>query len=230
MTEHARYGTDRRPRHIRSFVRRDGRLTPAQHRALGTLWPRYGCDPASGPIDPLDFFDRHAPLLLDIGFGNGESLVYFANTHPEHNCLGVEVYRPGIGVLLQRLKERELANVRILNEDVATLLPRLRENVLDRVHIFFPDPWPKKRHHKRRLIQPPLVAQLARCMRQDGMLHIATDWDAYADHVSWVMAQSSAFRAAPEREGGRARTKYERRGESLGHQARDLVYVRTRVI
>ena len=223
------------PQHrpIRSFVRRAGRITAAQQRALNTLWPRYGVADQDALLDLNTLFGREAPRVLEIGFGNGESLTATAAAHPETDYLGIEVHRPGVGHLLKLLDEQGLANVRILCADACeTLANRLSDTSLDRIQIFFPDPWPKKRHHKRRLIQPPFVALLAARLKPGGILHLATDWEHYAEHMLSVLQDenrlintqtSAAFAPRPE---DRPPTKFERRGQRLGHRVYDLIYRR----
>lgn len=219
-----------RRRPVRSFVLRAGRLTPAQRRALDTLWPRYGVE-ASGTLDLRALFGRDAPVWLEIGFGNGDSLRHMARAHPGADFLGIEMHRPGMGRLLNGLAADGLDNVRVIQGDATEVL---RDHVVDgalaRVLILFPDPWPKKRHHKRRLIQPPFVAELARVLAPGGVLHLATDWDDYAAHVQAVLADSPAFVAAGggpgQRPPYRPRTRFEARGEERGHTVHDLLYRR----
>ena len=221
-------------RPIRSFVRREGRITTAQQKALDTLWSRYGVTDQNTLLDDLNaLFGRTAARVLEIGFGNGESLATTAAAHPEVDYLGIEVHRPGVGHLLKLLEEQGLANVRILCADAYGILTsRLSNTSLDRIQIFFPDPWPKKRHHKRRLIQAPFVALLADKIKPGGILHLATDWENYAEHMVCVLQgeerlvnsqESGAF--AP-RSTDRPPTKFERRGERLGHRVYDLIYRR----
>jgi tRNA (guanine-N7-)-methyltransferase len=219
-------------RAIRSFVRREGRLTPAQARALDTLWPRFGLAPEALP-DLDRAFPGGGPLTLEIGFGNGEVLAELARRHPERRYLGMEVYRPGIGRLLRVLEGEGIGNVRLVQGDAAELLPRLPAGALDEVLIFFPDPWPKKRHHKRRLIQPPFVAELVRVLRPGGRLHLATDWEDYARHMLEVLERTpelenlaGAGRFVP-RPASRPETKFERRGRRRAHAVFDLLYRRT---
>lgn len=220
---------------IRSFVRREGRLTPAQQRALEELWPRYGLDFAPAPLDFAAVFGRPAPLTLEIGFGNGETLAALAAAHPERNYLGIEVHRPGVGRLLNALAARGLDNVRVIMHDaVEAVEAMLPDAVVDQALIYFPDPWPKKRHHKRRLVQPPFVAMLARALAPGARLELATDWDDYAAGMLETLEATPAFlnlagrgRFA-ERPPYRPSTRFERRGLGLGHAVRDLVYERVR--
>jgi len=221
------------PRRVRSYVRREGRLTVGQERALRELWPRYGVDPGQALLDPERLFGRKAPLTLEIGFGNGLSLAEMAQAMPEHDFLGVEVYRPGIGRLLLELEARGLDNVCVIYGDGAEVLAyNIADASLDSVQIFFPDPWPKKRHHKRRLIQPGFVAILARKLRPGGRLHLATDWQDYALHMQAVLDREGRFRSLGGPDGlaeapaYRPRTKFEARGEGLGHGVWDLLYER----
>ncbi|MBN2700407.1 MAG: tRNA (guanosine(46)-N7)-methyltransferase TrmB [Methylothermaceae bacterium] len=214
-------------RRIRSFVRREGRLTPGQERALENLWPRYGLSP-NRILTPETTFSRPAPLILEIGFGNGESLLQMAVQYPGFNYLGIEVHRPGVGRLFLGLSEHGLENVRVYHADAVEVLQScLAEETLDRINIFFPDPWPKKRHHKRRLIQPDFVALLASRLKSGGLLHLATDWPDYAEHMRTVLAASPAFQTTePDRlTPPRPLTKYERRGRRLGHPVQDLAYL-----
>lgn len=209
-------------------------MTPGQQRALAEYWDRYGVDPEPGRIlDWVGLFGRQAPLTLEVGFGNGESLAAQAAALPERNFLGIEVHRPGVGHLLQVANRQGIDNLRVITADAVTVL---KENIppvsLDRVQIFFPDPWPKKRHHKRRIIQPAFLLLLARAVRMDGRLHLATDWEEYAQHMQaaaasifpvWVPDGPQPLNARPD---DRPATRFERRGNRLGHVTRDLLYVR----
>jgi tRNA (guanine-N7-)-methyltransferase len=213
-------------RRIRSFVLREGRLTAGQQRALEELWPRYGVDSDSNLLDFASLFGRDEPVVFEIGFGDGESLAQMAATHPDLNFVGVEVHRPGVGHLLQLIEKQALANVRVISRDAVEVL---KENVPDaslhRVNIFFPDPWHKKRHHKRRLVQPDFVALLSCKLQRGGILHVATDWEDYAEHVEAVMTTRNTFsRVTTEDTLTRPETKFERRGQRLGHGVWDLIY------
>ena len=229
MTDNADTSPERM-RPIRSFVLREGRLTEGQRRALDELWPRYGVEP-EGIIDPPALFGREAPLWLEIGFGNGEALRHMARLHPEIDFLGIEVHRPGVGHLLKALDEDGLANVRVIRADAAEVV---REHMpvagLDRVLIFFPDPWPKKKHHKRRLVQPAFADALARVLRPGGHLHLATDWADYAEHMRAVLDPHPAFVNTGDgpcpRPAYRPETHFEARGARKGHAVRDLIYRR----
>lgn len=217
------------PRRIKSFVLRQGRMTPGQTRALKELLPRY-CAPA-GPIDLRSLFGREARRSLEIGFGDGHNLAELARRHPEQDFLGVEVHRPGVGRLLMTLEAEALTNVRVAAEDaVALLRERLPDACLDAVLIYFPDPWPKKRHHKRRLLQPEFAALLAQKLKPGGRLNLATDWEDYARHTLEVLAASAEFLNTADgyapRPAERPETRFERRGLTLGHGVYDLVFQR----
>ena len=225
--------TGRRP--VRSFVIRGGRLTPGQERAIDRLWPKFGIDKKSqaGRLDFEQVFGRKAPVIAEIGFGNGDATWQTAQAHPEQNFIGIEVHRPGVGRLLMALEECDLSNVRIACEDAVEFLDEhIAPASLDGIRIYFPDPWPKKRHHKRRIVQPGFIQQLARCMKPGAILHLATDWKPYAEHMSEVLTGSSEFRNLAE-EGDycpkpdwRPETHFERRGKRLGHEVFDLLYER----
>jgi len=220
-------------RSIRSFVLRKGRLTTAQQHALDELWPHYGIERGETVLDFNDHFERSADVIVEIGFGNGESTWQMAQQEPEKNFIGIEVHEPGVGHLMLALEEHHIDNVRIAWEDAVPFLQhRIADDSLAGVRIYFADPWPKKRHHKRRIIQPEFVSHLARCMAKGSILHLATDWQPYAEHVLEVMQSSPDFvNLSPdgdycERPEWRPYTKYEERGERLGHEVRDLLYQR----
>lgn len=223
-----------RRRGVRSFVIRAGRATAAQQRALDQLWPKYGIAFERKPLDFTATFDRTAPIMLEIGFGAGEALLAFAQSHPQLDCVGIEVHPPGVGHLLLGLEQAQLANVRVIMHDAVEVLEQqIAPASISLIHVFFPDPWPKKRHHKRRLIQPPFVALLARALRPDGVLRLATDWEPYAHHMREVIDASPEFENRAGKAGFVARpddrplTRFERRGQRLGHEVWDLEYVRT---
>ncbi|NIP74229.1 MAG: tRNA (guanosine(46)-N7)-methyltransferase TrmB [Gammaproteobacteria bacterium] len=217
---------------IRSYVRREGRITRAQHRALQELLPVYGLDPEQGIWDLDRAFGRRAPRLLEIGFGAGETLLQMAAAHPERDYIGIEVHQPGAGALLLGLHEHGLTNVRVACADAALVLQdAVPDEALDGVYLFFPDPWPKKRHHKRRLVQPRFAELIRRKLKPGGCLRMATDWQDYAEHMMAVMSMAPGFvNAAGARRfagrGDRPLTKYERRGQRLGHDVWDLVFTR----
>lgn len=223
---------DRPLRKIRSFVRREGRITAGQQRALQALWPRYGLN-ADAPLQMATIFGRHAPCILEIGFGNGDALAAMAEQQPQCDFIGIEVHRPGVGRLLQQLEARGIGNVRVMREDAVQILNTcIADNSLDRLLLFFPDPWHKKRHHKRRIVQPDFIELLSRKIRPGGCLHMATDWEDYARHMLEVMGQSPAFRNCAgagnysPRPDYRPVTKFEQRGQRLGHGVWDLVFER----
>jgi tRNA (guanine-N7-)-methyltransferase len=218
-------------RPIRSFVRREGRMTKGQKNALERFWPQYGLDFQEGYADLDDVFGRHAPRILEIGMGMGDALVEMAAAHVENDYLGIEVYRPGIGSLLKKLDARSVTNVRVICEDAVPVLKQMIPDAsLDAVYIFFPDPWPKKRHHKRRLIQKPFAQLLAKKLQSNGVLHLATDWEDYAHHMLAVMNVSPEFidtagqNKFTERPGHRPLTRFEQRGRRLGHRVWDLIF------
>jgi tRNA (guanine-N7-)-methyltransferase len=218
-------------RTIRSFVTRAGRLTDAQERALAELWPKYGVAFEPQLLDFDILFGRRAPRVIEIGFGNGDHLAALAAAHPERDYLGVEVHRPGVGRLLLGIEKRALTNLRIVCHDaVAVLEQQIPLRSLDEVLILFPDPWPKKRHHKRRLIQTPFVAALADRMKTGGVMRLATDWQPYALQMLEVLDAAAALANMAEdarfmpRPAQRARTRFELRGERLGHAVWDLAY------
>ena len=247
---------ERRPRPIRSFVLREGRLTAGQERAFRELWPRFGVDwPPGETLDPQALFTTapasaemrgncgnpaaeasppRRPITLEIGFGNGESLATMAAAAPERDFIGLEVHRPGVGHLLLLLEQQGLTNVRVLRADATALLETgLPAASLDRVQLFFPDPWPKKRHHKRRIVQPDFIAAVARTLQSGGIFHLATDWSPYADWMLTMLDDANALFencAGPgqfsPRPAQRPLTKFERRGQRLGHQVHDLIYRR----
>ena len=224
--------SSRRP--IRSFVMRTGRMTSGQARALEDLWPKYGVEYSPAPL-PLDqVFGRHAPCTLEIGFGNGEHLAALAAAHPERDYLGVEVHRPGVGHLLMLAAERNLPNVRASTHDaVEVLRDQIAPASLDEVLVLFPDPWHKKRHHKRRLIQSPFVELIASRMAPGGVFRLATDWEQYAVQMLEVLSAAGAlfenlsptgdWMPRPEE---RAPTRFEKRGARLGHGVWDLAFRR----
>lgn len=219
-------------RRIRSFVRREGRLTPGQQRNLDTLWPRYGLEVADGPFDWDTMFGRRAPRTLEIGFGAGEVLAKLAESHPDEDFIGIEVYRSGVGRLLGELRDRGLDNVRVFCADAVEVLARaVPAASLDTVLLYFPDPWPKKRHHKRRLVQPAFADAVARALKPGGLWRLATDWADYAEWMREVLDPHPAFANAGGEDGfvsdpPRPGTRFESRGLRKGHAVRDLAYRR----
>jgi tRNA (guanine-N7-)-methyltransferase len=233
-------------RRIRSFVLRAGRITAAQHKALEELWPRFGIDiggssgadgaGADAPTVTLDLcgiFGRQAPQSLEIGFGNGDNLLGLARAHPERDFIGVEVHRAGVGHLLLEAASANLHNLRVISHDAVEVLERsIAVGTLDEVLILFPDPWHKKRHHKRRLIQPPFVELLASRLASGGRLQLATDWGHYAEQMREVVGENVDFENLAGEAGyvprpeWRALTRFERRGQRLGHGVWDLSFRR----
>ncbi len=218
-------------RAIRSFVKRGGRITTAQERALADLWPKYGLEFRGEPLDLATAFGREAPRVLEIGFGDGDTLVQLAASRPDRDYLGVEVHPPGVGHCLLAADAAGVANLRVVQHDAVEVLERgLPDAAFDEVLVYFADPWPKKRHHKRRLVQPPFLRLLARKMKPGGVLRLATDWEPYAEWMLEALAQVPEFlNRAPDgrfvpRPPERPETKFERRGLRLGHVARDLEF------
>jgi tRNA (guanine-N7-)-methyltransferase len=220
-------------RRIRSFVLRMGRMTDGQQRALDMLWPRFGLDYQPEQIDPIALFGRDAPRVIEIGFGTGEALFAYAQANPETDCLGIEVHRPGAGHLFLQVASAGLTNVRASCHDAVEVLSnQIPPASIDAIHIFFPDPWHKTRHHKRRLIQPAFVDLLARVLKPGGTLRLATDWQHYAEHMRAVLDVHAQFSNTAGEAGyvprphDRPLTRFERRGHRLGHGVWDVAYQR----
>lgn len=221
------------PRRIRSFVLRAGRTTPAQERALAELWPVYGIDLPEGALDLAAVFGREAPRCLEIGFGAGEVIGALAENNPHIDYLGIEVHRSGVGRLLLRAEHSDLKNLRVICSDAVDVLrDHIIDGAFDEMLVFFPDPWHKKRHHKRRLIEPAFAALASARLRGGGVLRLATDWQAYAQQMLEVcnaepalesLSRAGSFVPRPE---FRPPTRFERRGERLGHGVWDLAYAR----
>ena len=221
------------PRGVRSFVLRAGRMTDGQQRALETLWPRFGLGYAPAPCDLDALFTRRAPRVVEIGFGNGANLIHMASQRPDADFLGVEVHRPGVGRVLLDVERLQLRNVRVSNHDAVEVIgEQLPEGCLDEVLVLFPDPWHKKRHHKRRLLNAAFVELLATRLKSGGMLRAATDWEHYAVAMLEVLsgcallentAADGGYVPRPE---ARQPTRFELRGERLGHGVRDLAFKR----
>lgn len=231
MTQPQRPNAPRRT--IRSFVRRQGRLTPGQENALATLWPQYGIElPAQQ--DKLDtLLEIARPVTLEIGFGNGESLLEMAAAAKERLFIGIEVHRPGVGHTLQGIERHGLDNLYLICDDaVQVLQQQLAPASLDTVQLFFPDPWHKNRHHKRRIVQPAFVQLIAEKLKPGGLWHMATDWEHYAQHMLTVTEQNEDFENTAgsarfaSRPAHRPLTKFEQRGERLGHGVWDLIFRR----
>lgn len=221
-------------RRIRSFVLRTGRMTGGQQRAYDELWPRFGLDRKEGLIDPEKLFGNSAPVVLEIGFGMGDSLADMIQAAPDHNFIGIEVHRPGVGRLLHLVEQAENTNLRVYCDDAVEVLKScIPDKSLQRLQLFFPDPWHKKRHNKRRIVQPDFMALVREKLAIGGVFHAATDWEPYAEHMLEVMAQVPGFKNQAgqgqysEKPDYRPETKFERRGERLGHGVWDLLFERT---
>ncbi len=220
-------------RTVRSFVRREGRLTPGQQRAIDTLWPKFAINDGDNLLDLNLLFGRNNPKVLEIGFGNGASLAQMAENQAEDDFLGVEVHRPGVGQLLNLIDQQGLSNCRVACTDAVELLKhRIADNSLDRVQLYFPDPWHKKRHHKRRIIQPAFVTLLTKKIKSGGQLHMATDWQHYAEQMLDDLSNNPLFTNSSndgtyiDRPDYRPLTKFEQRGHLLGHGVWDLLFQR----
>lgn len=221
-------------RKVQSFVKREGRLTKGQANAIEKCWPHMGLEHADGKLDVAEAFGREAPLVLEIGFGMGQSLVQMAAAESDKDFIGIEVHRPGVGACLMAADEAGISNLRVYEHDgVEVLADCIPDGSIDRVQLFFPDPWHKKRHHKRRIVQPDFVEKLRVKMRIGGVFHLATDWENYAEHMLEVMTQAPGFKnqsssgdyvPRPEQ---RPLTKFEQRGHRLGHGVWDLMFERT---
>ena len=231
MIEATTLRSPRHPRPVRSFVLRQGRMSPAQQRALDELLPRFGVAFAPSPLDFDQLFARQAPTILEIGFGMGETTAAIAAARPGDNFLGIEVHGPGVGGLLKRIDELGLANVRVIRHDaVEVIAAMIPHGSLAGIHVFFPDPWPKKRHHKRRLLNPGFVRELALRVAPGGYVHAATDWEDYAVEILAALSGEpllentvAGFAPRPEY---RPLTKFETRGLRLGHRVRDVIFRR----
>ncbi|WP_426608288.1 tRNA (guanosine(46)-N7)-methyltransferase TrmB [Pantoea anthophila] len=222
-------------RRIRSFVRRQGRLTKGQQQALDTLWPVMGVEYQPEPIDLVALFGREAPVTLEIGFGMGASLVTMAQNTPHQNFLGIEVHAPGVGACLAAAKEADVQNLRVMCHDAVEVLEKMiPDNSLRMVQLFFPDPWHKARHNKRRIVQVPFAELVMRKLKLGGIFHMATDWEAYAEHMLEVMNSIDGYRNQSEQQNyvprpeTRPLTKFEQRGQRLGHGVWDLMFERVK--
>lgn len=220
-------------RRIKSFVLRQGRLSNAQQNAIDTQWPKFGLTLKDELLDLTEIFGRDAPTIVEIGFGMGKSLAEMAEANPQQNYIGIEVHRPGIGALLKLVEEKGLTNIRVYNDDAIEVLEKcIPKNALAGVYLFFPDPWHKKRHNKRRIVQPHFVETIASHLKPGGQFHMATDWEDYAIHMMEVMNNApnynnisgkGEYTPRPEY---RPLTKFEARGHSLGHGVWDLIFER----
>ncbi len=220
-------------RSIRSFVRRTGRMTPAQARARTELWPQFGLDYTEKPLDLDAVFGRTVVKILEIGFGNGESLVLAATEDPDSDFLGIEVHEPGIGHCMIHANNAAIKNLRIIAHDAIEVLQhQIADGSLTRVNLYFPDPWPKKRHYKRRIIQSDFLQLIAQKLNVGGTLHIATDWQNYAEHIDEILADSALFQLDERREHAgdqplqRYGTRFETRGLRKGHKIWDWRFIR----
>ncbi|MBY4953535.1 MULTISPECIES: tRNA (guanosine(46)-N7)-methyltransferase TrmB [unclassified Pantoea] len=222
-------------RRIRSFVRRQGRLTKGQQLALDNLWPEMGVEFQQEPLDLVTLFRRDAPVVLEIGFGMGASLVTMAQNNPHQNFLGLEVHAPGVGACLASAKEAGVENLRVMCHDAVEVLQKMiPDNSLRMVQLFFPDPWHKARHNKRRIVQVPFAELVMRKLKLGGVFHMATDWEAYAEHMLEVMSSIDGYKNQSEsnnyvpRPETRPLTKFEQRGQRLGHGVWDLMFERVK--
>ncbi|MBB6056284.1 tRNA (guanosine(46)-N7)-methyltransferase TrmB [Tolumonas osonensis] len=219
-------------RRIRSFVRREGRLTKGQERALQELWPVMGVEFRDEMLDLAQLFGREAPVVLEIGFGMGKSLVEMAAAAPEKNFIGIEVHRPGVGACLSSAQDAGITNLRLFCHDAVEVLGQMiPDESIDTLQLFFPDPWHKARHHKRRIVQPAFVQMLRPKLKIGGVFHMATDWENYAEHMLEVMNAAEGFVNTVEgdyapRPDSRPLTKFEQRGHRLGHGVWDLLFAR----
>ena len=218
-------------RTIKSFILRQGRLTHGQQRALEEQWPKFGIDYEARPLDLNTLFGNDQPVILEIGFGNGESLLQMAAENPEQNFIGIEVHRPGVGHLLHLIQQQGIQNLRVMNHDAIDILQnQIPEHRLSRVQLYFPDPWHKKKHNKRRIVQPAFLDTLAELLEEDGEIHFATDWEPYAAHMMTTLEQHPQFENSQPagqfipKPDYRPETKFERRGQRLGHGVWDLVF------
>lgn len=220
-------------RQVRSFVVRAGRMTEGQERALKENWPLYGLELEDGPVDFSALFGDDRPVVLEIGFGMGDSLIEMARRAPEKGFIGIEVHPPGVGRLLSRAREEGVDNIRVYCEDAIEVLARcIPDDSLAGVQLFFPDPWPKKRHHKRRIVQPAFAQAIRQKLALGGTFHMATDWENYAEQMMEVMSAAEGYRNqageglySPQPD-FRPVTKFQRRGEKLGHGVWDLIFER----
>ncbi|AUM13241.1 tRNA (guanosine(46)-N7)-methyltransferase TrmB [Ketobacter alkanivorans] len=226
--------SDQPQRRLRSFVRRQGRLTEGQSRALDTLWQTYGLEVADGMLSFPDVFGNDGDVIVEIGFGNGTSLLEMAQTAPDKNFIGVEVHRPGVGKLINDAHHAGVTNVRTFCDDAIDVLQHnIPANSLAGVQLFFPDPWHKKRHNKRRIVQPEFAQKIRAKLKVGGYFHMATDWEPYAEHMMEVMSVAEGYdnQAGPNQYSPkpdyRPNTKFERRGERLGHGVWDLVFIKS---
>jgi len=216
---------------IKSFVLRQGRLSAAQQKAIDSQWPKYGLTVSDELLDFTTLFGRDAPTIVEIGFGMGKSLAEMAQENPQQNYIGIEVHRPGVGALLKLVEEKNLTNIRVYNHDAIEVLENcIPKNSLAGVYLFFPDPWHKKRHNKRRIVQPAFAQTIASHLKTGGQFHMATDWEDYAVHMMQVMSDAKNYqnisgeKQYTPRPDYRPLTKFEARGHKLGHGVWDLIF------
>ena len=221
-------------RTVKSFVLRAGRMTEGQQKAMESQWPQMGLEPDAGMLDLTEVFGREAPVVLEIGFGMGDSLIEMAKDQPEKNYIGIEVHRPGVGRLLSNAEKAGLTNIRVFCHDaIEVLANNIPDGSLSTLQLFFPDPWHKKKHHKRRIVQPEFAQTLRNKLKVGGQFHMATDWENYAEHMMEVMSAAPGYRNSagegqysPQPE-WRPVTKFQKRGERLGHGVWDLIFEKT---
>lgn len=221
-------------RTVKSFVLRAGRMTEGQQKAMDTVWPQMGLELSQGALDLTEVFGREAPVVLEIGFGMGDSLIEMAKDQPEKNYIGIEVHRPGVGRLLSNAEKAGLSNIRVFCDDAIEVLAQcIPDGSLSTVQLFFPDPWHKKKHHKRRIVQLAFAETLRQKLKIGGQFHMATDWENYAEHMMEVMSAAPGYQNSagpgeysPQPE-WRPVTKFQKRGERLGHGVWDLMFERT---
>ncbi|MDQ1362697.1 MAG: tRNA (guanine-N7-)-methyltransferase [Pseudomonadota bacterium] len=218
-------------RTVKSFVRRQGRLTIGQEKAIENSWPVFGVDFSAEKLNLEKLFGRNAETILEIGFGNGDALLHMAQLHPEKNFIGIEVHRPGVGHLLQNIEEHDIKNIRVFCHDAIDVLKQqVPDASLNRLHLYFPDPWHKTRHHKRRIVQPDFALLVAQKLMPGGIFHLATDWKNYAEHMVKVLNTCDQFKNLSDsndyvpRPEERLLTKFEKRGHKLGHGVWDMLY------
>ena len=210
---------------IKSYVLRQGRLTKAQQNALDNYWQEHGLEAGEAALDFNNLFKNNAPVVLEIGFGNGDSLVEQAKDNPDKNYIGIEVHTPGVGHCLHRIHQEGLSNLKVMRHDATLVLSlQIPDNSLSCVQLFFPDPWHKKRHHKRRILQQSFIDTIDKKLKQGGFFHMATDWENYAEHMRSEMDASMQFCFHSEDRGDRPQTKFETRGLKLGHRVWDMIY------
>ena len=230
-TENSQNESTNPHRTIKSFVLRQGRLTSAQQNALENHWQDYGIDYSEQLLDFKTLFNNNNETIIEIGFGNGDSLLQQAINQPQYNFIGIEVHGPGVGHLIHNAKEQGVRNIKVIRHDAIDVLThQIADDSVQQLQLFFPDPWHKKRHHKRRIIKPAFIALIQKKLKTDGLFHMATDWQHYAEHMLDEMDQAEAFRNLSgkgnysENKGARCETKFERRGLKLGHGVWDLIY------